>query len=116
VDLSPKDRLDRAVAAIERQALGTDASLPFKDAINRKLEVDGFVLITDSETWAGDTHPAQQLRRYRRLFGRPAKAAILAMPANQYSIADPTDPGQLDVVGFDSTVPSVVGDFLRTAP
>jgi 60 kDa SS-A/Ro ribonucleoprotein len=36
------------------------------------------------------------------------------MTSNGFSIADPDDVGALDVVGFDSAVPSVMADFVRT--
>jgi 60 kDa SS-A/Ro ribonucleoprotein len=35
------------------------------------------------------------------------------MTANDVSIADPTDPGMLDVAGFDSAVPNMIADFSR---
>ena len=115
VDISPKDRLDRAVDAIRREPRGTDASLPFADAQARKLEIDAFVLVTDSETWAGRTHPVQALHAYRRSSGLPAKLAVLATAANRFSIADPLDLHQLDVAGFDASVPSILREFLLMA-
>jgi 60 kDa SS-A/Ro ribonucleoprotein len=114
VDISRRDRLDRACEAIERQPRGTDASLPMKDALERGLQVDAFVILTDSETWAGDRHPVQALNAYRKQTGIAAKMVVIAMAANRYSIADPNDPYQMDVAGFDSSVPGVVSDFLRS--
>jgi 60 kDa SS-A/Ro ribonucleoprotein len=35
------------------------------------------------------------------------------MTPTQFSIADPTDPGMLDVAGFDSAVPTLITDFAR---
>ena len=35
------------------------------------------------------------------------------MTATEFSIADPTDPGMLDVVGFDAAVPSLISEFAR---
>jgi 60 kDa SS-A/Ro ribonucleoprotein len=34
---------------------------------------------------------------------------------NGFSIADPNDPGMLDVVGFDTATPQLVSDFARGA-
>ncbi|HZS25542.1 MAG TPA: hypothetical protein VFA30_11230 [Gaiellaceae bacterium] len=34
---------------------------------------------------------------------------------NGFSIADPNDPGRLDVVGFDTATPQLVPDFARGA-
>lgn len=113
VDITRQDRLDRACAAIIREPRGTDASLPMQDALDRGLAVDAFVVITDSETWAGDLHPAQALERYRRRTGIAAKLVVIAMAANQYSIADPNDAFQMDVGGFDASVPGMVANFIR---
>jgi 60 kDa SS-A/Ro ribonucleoprotein len=113
LDITRQDRLDRACAAIVREPCGTDASLPIEDALDRKLAVDAFVLITDSETWAGATHPVQALERYRRETGIAAKLVVIAMAANQYSIADPNDAFQMDVAGFDASVPGLVANFIR---
>jgi 60 kDa SS-A/Ro ribonucleoprotein len=33
------------------------------------------------------------------------------MVANAFSIADPADPGMLDVVGFDTATPQLLSDF-----
>jgi 60 kDa SS-A/Ro ribonucleoprotein len=33
------------------------------------------------------------------------------MASNGFSIADPSDPGMLDVVGFDASAPQVMADF-----
>ncbi len=113
VDITRKDRVDRACAAIVREARGTDASLPMQDALERGLAVDAFVIVTDNETWAGDQHPVQALDRYRRSTGIAAKLVVIAMAANGYSIADPNDALQMDVVGFDASVPEVVVQFVK---
>jgi len=79
------------------------------------LEVDTFVIYTDSETWAGDVHPAQALRDYRRASGIDARLVVVGMVSNGFSIADPADAGMLDVVGFDTATPQLVADFARGA-
>jgi len=112
-DITQKDRLDRAVSAIARAPKGTDASLPFQDALAHGWEVDCFVIVTDSETWAGAQHPVQALAEYRRVTGIPAKLAVLATEASRYSICDPADAHQLDVAGFDASVPEVLADFMK---
>jgi 60 kDa SS-A/Ro ribonucleoprotein len=79
------------------------------------LEVDTFVIYTDSETWAGAVHPAQALRDYRRASGIDARMVVVGMVSNGFTIADPADAGMLDVVGFDMATPQLVGDFARRA-
>ena len=82
------------------------------EALNRRWAVDVFVVFTDSETWAGDVHPAQALRAYRERTGIAAKLVVVAMASNGFSIADPNDAGMLDVVGFDAATPQVISDFV----
>jgi 60 kDa SS-A/Ro ribonucleoprotein len=71
------------------------------------------VIYTDSETWAGDVHPTQALHDYRRASGIDARLDVVGMVSNGFSIADPADPGMLDVVGFDAVTPQLISDFAR---
>ncbi len=112
--LTPAMRLDDAVRTVEHLPFGgTDCALPMLHALREGLEVDAFVVYTDSETWAGKIHPVQALREYRRRTGIPAKLVVVGMVSNGFSIADPTDGGMLDVVGFDASAPAVIADFIR---
>lgn len=92
---------------------GTDCALPMLYALEAGIEVDAFVIYTDNETWAGDIHPSQALRKYREKTGIPAKLVTVGMQSNGFSIADPKDGGMLDVVGFDTATPQVIADFVR---
>lgn len=112
--ISPKQRLSDVVNTVSNLPFGgTDCALPMLYALERGLKVDAFVVYTDSETWAGDIHPSEALRRYRGKTGIPAKLVVVGMVANNFSIADPNDAGMLDVVGFDTATPAVIADFLR---
>jgi len=93
----------------------TDCALPMLYAIENKLEVDVFIIYTDSETWYGDIHPKTALDMYRQEMGRPAKCAVVGMIANKFSIADPIDAGMMDFVGFDTATPAVLSDFAKDA-
>ena len=90
---------------------GTDCALPMVEALKHRWAVDTFVVYTDSETWAGNIHPAQALREYRERMGIAAKLVVVAMASNGFTIADPDDAGMLDVVGFDTATPQVITDF-----
>ena len=83
-------------------------------ALEKRLEVDAFVIYTDSETWAGQIHPVQALRQYRERMGIAAKLVVVGMVSNGFSIADPNDAGMLDIVGFDTAVPALIADFVRS--
>ena len=114
--ISPRQRLDGAVKAVSDLPFGgTDCALPMLYAQAKGLEIDSFVIFTDSETWAGDVHPAQALGDYRRASGIDARLVVVGMISNSFSIADPTDPGMLDVVGFDTATPQLISDFARGA-
>ena len=58
---------------------GTDCALPMIYARNNRLEIDTFVVYTDSETWFGQIHPAQALWQYREKTGIPAQLVVVAM-------------------------------------
>ena len=112
LDLTARDSLADAMKKTEALPFGgTDCALPMLDALHHKIPVDCFIILTDSETWAGPIHPAEALRRYRQEMGIPAKLVVAGMVSNGFSIADPEDAGMLDVVGFDSAAPALIADF-----
>lgn len=114
LSISPRQRLDDVLKTVDGLPFGgTDCALPMLWALEKKVAVDAFVIYTDSETWAGSIHPVQALARYRRETGIPAKLVVVGMTSNGFSIADPDDAGMLDVVGFDTAAPAVLGDFIR---
>jgi 60 kDa SS-A/Ro ribonucleoprotein len=112
LSISPRQRLDDIIKSVRDIPFGaTDCALPMIWAMQKKVEVDTFVIYTDNETWHGDIHPAQALREYRQKMGINAKLIVVAMLANKFSIADPDDAGMLDVVGFDTATPQLIADF-----
>jgi 60 kDa SS-A/Ro ribonucleoprotein len=114
LSISPRQRLDEVVRTMDGLPFGgTDCSLPIVWALEQRLEVDTFVVFTDSETWAGKVHPAQALRAYRQAMGLPAKLIVVGMVSSGFTIADPNDAGMLDVVGFDTATPLVMSDFAK---
>jgi 60 kDa SS-A/Ro ribonucleoprotein len=115
LDISPGMRLDAVVQRISSLPFeATDCSLPMLWAARNKLNVSGFITYTDSETWTGNIHPAQALRQYRSEFVGDAKAVVVGMTSNGFTLADPNDRGMLDVVGFDTSAPAVIADFVRS--
>jgi len=111
--ISPRERLDDVVKKLDMPFGATDCALPMLWALEKGVQADAFVIYTDSETWYGNVHPVQALREYRQKTGIPAKLIVVGMCSNGFSIADPDDPGMLDVVGFDAVVPAVIADFIR---
>lgn len=114
--LSPRQRLDDAIRAVSNLPFGgTDCALPMAWAEQQGRHYDTIQIYTDNETWAGNVHPHQALTSYREKSGIPTRLAVVAMTPTNFSIADPSDPGQLDVSGFDSAVPGLLADFSRGA-
>ena len=114
LNLSRKRRLDDVVRATSNLPFGqTDCALPMVTALKNGWEVDTFVIITDNETWSGSIHPHQALVRYRERSGIDAKLVVLSVTATDFSIANPADPGMLDIVGFSNDVPTLVTEFSR---
>lgn len=93
----------------------TNGALPMEYALHQKIEVDAFVIMTDSETWSGPQHPCQALDKYRQGMGINAKLVVVGMCANGHTFGDPEDGSTLDVVGFDANAPRVIVDFCRSA-
>lgn len=111
--ISRRQRLDDVTQKISRINWGrTDCSLPFIHAHAEKLKIDAFFVYTDSETFAGVMHPKQALDQYRQHSGINSKSVVAAFVSNGFSIADPNDAGMMDVVGFDTSAPGVMADFV----
>lgn len=114
IGLSPNLNLKQTIEACEKApASYTDCSAPMRDARERKIPVDAFIVYTDNDTNNGQTeHPIQALDRYRQATGIGAKLIVVSMVSNGHSIADPNDAGTLDITGFDSEAPAIIADFV----
>jgi len=108
-----KDSFSSAIKKITNLPFGdTNIGAAIEYAINNKLEVDAFVIITDNEVNSG-SQPFQLLKKYRKLTGINTKMVVMATTPVNFSIADPNDGQMLDCVGFDLSVPQIMNDFIR---
>ena len=114
-NVTSRDTLETVIERMSSLQYGaTDCALPMIHAQKNRLPVDVFVTYTDSETWCGRVHPVQALKNFRASQDRPnAKSIVVGMTATEFSIADPSDPGMLDVVGFDTAAPAIMAEFAR---
>ncbi len=126
VNIRPSMRLDEVLRVLRSIPFGgTYCSLPMVQAIAAGAAIDAFVSYTDSETWDGGVRgygwgnerpPAvtasEALREYRLRSGINARHAVVATSATNVSIADPADPGQLDICGFSADTPQVLSSFV----
>ncbi|EPB66814.1 TROVE domain protein [Ancylostoma ceylanicum] len=91
----------------------TDCALPMLWAKKKNKKFDVFVVYTDCETWFGKVQPYEALREYRKASGiTDAKLVVMGMTSTGFTIADPEDAGMMDIVGFDSAVPTLLADFV----
>jgi 60 kDa SS-A/Ro ribonucleoprotein len=114
VDITPRMRLDSVVKKLAAMPMGgTDCALPMRWALAQKVKIDTFIIYTDNESWAGNVHVDQALNDYRNKMGIPAKLVSCALAGGNFSVANPDDAGQLDVVGFDTATPNIISDFAK---
>ena len=106
--------LEQFITATNTPFGPTDCSLPMRRAIAENLDVDVFIVMTDSETFAGTMHPQVALENYRKHANKPnAKLIVVGMTANCLTIADPNDRNTLNLAGFDASMPEIIAMFVR---
>jgi len=113
--ITAKDSLSSVLRKFNNIAAGgTDCALPMIHATKEKLNVDVFVVVTDSETWCGNIHPHEALKKYRLKMHKPnAKLIVIACLDNAFSIADPNDANMLDIHGADTSMPQIISEFVN---
>lgn len=106
------DEVQRKVASYTMG--GTDISQPMQWAKKNNVGVDTFIIITDNETNSRHSmQPKVALDAYRKATGINAKCVVMAVSSNGFTIADPSDPYMLDVVGCDTSTPQIIAEFSR---
>lgn len=110
--ITGKTSLDSAMQKVQQWNFGaTNVSAAIEYATRNKIAVDTFVIITDNETNQGRFKPFQALKQYRQKTGIDARVAVLGVASTDFTVADPTDRGMMDFVGFDSNAPKALADF-----
>lgn len=110
--ITKRQRLDDVIRLLASKAGGgTDCSVPIRTAEEQRLEADVFIILTDSEHWAGE-HLTTCLNRYRQKINPQARCVVVAMCADKWSPLAPNDAGVLTVAGMDKDLPQVIGGFL----
>jgi 60 kDa SS-A/Ro ribonucleoprotein len=115
LNITATDTLSAAMKkAHDRNFGSTDCSLPMEWARTNKIALDSFEIYTDNETYAETIQPVEALRNFRREMNVPdAKLIVVGMVSTNFTIADPTDKFMMDFVGFDSSAPTLMADFIR---
>ncbi|KAH7719605.1 CRE-ROP-1 protein [Aphelenchoides avenae] len=109
------DKLTDMVQHVEKISSGNMVcARPMLWALKERKKFDVFIVFTtDCKIRAGEVHPFKALQDYRREMDVPdAKLVMMGMTSTDFAIADPTDPGMLDVCGFDAAIPELVRSFV----
>jgi len=114
LNISSEDSLSEAMKKTYDNNFGaTDCSLPMIYAMKNRLDVDCFIVITDSETYQGNTHPSSALKLYNKSMNKNAKMIVIATESNNISIADPSNPNMLDISGFSDNILQIIQEFVK---
>lgn len=90
----------------------TNISSVAKYAQDNKIEVDVFGIITDNDVNTG-IQPTKALNNYRKAMGKRSAQIVCATSMSNFTVADKADPYQIDIPGFDSSVPAIFSEFER---
>ena len=111
--IKPGMSINDAIKATESTFGATDCAIPMIEAKRTGMQIDAFVVYTDSETYAPTVHPQVALEQYRAHTGIDAKLIVVGMSANCLSIADHKDPNTLNLAGFDTSTPNLISMFIN---
>lgn len=104
--------INAAIKAVSSLEFGsTNLSSPIEWSIKNSVPIDVFNCYTDNETYCGTIHPFQVLKKHRNKFGIPTKFISVGMASNDFTVANPSDPNMMDVVGFDTATPKILSEF-----
>lgn len=90
---------------------GTDASLAFKFATEKKRQYDAIVVYTDNESWGHARNMGSYLDAYRKISPN-VKTISVAFALSEFSIL-PRHPNNLNVAGLSADLPAVITKFVE---
>lgn len=111
LELSSGDSLDATMKKIRQFPWqSTNISSVYDFARMNRIPVDVFGVITDNDVNSGRA-PTQALQLYRTHMNKNAAQIVCATSMSKFTVADPKDPLQIDIPGFDSHVPAIFSEF-----
>lgn len=111
--ISPNMRIAEVIKNISGLPFGyTDISLPAKWAKENRKQYDAITIMTDNDLNSG-YHPTRALRAYRESVGIDVRQIVVGMVSSGYTVSDPSDPLQMDVVGFSADAPIAMTQFIK---
>lgn len=113
LSINPTQTLFTNIATVNSLEFGhTNPGLLIEKALSENIPVDAFIIYTDNESNHGH-HPSVLLKQYRQRTGINSKFITVGMTGHlSATVADPKDPGMLDIVGFDTATPKVISSFI----
>ena len=110
--ITKRSRFDDVINRIEEiESAATDCAIPMMYALENKIHVDVFQVITDNETNTKSIHPFQALSEYRNKVNPNAKMIVLGCTPTSFSIAKPGTNYMLDIVGASTDTPQAIRQF-----
>jgi 60 kDa SS-A/Ro ribonucleoprotein len=107
--ITAKDSFSSAVSKASNQNFGgTNAAVAYDWMIQNKFKADVICFWTDSESWAGNKHPSQDLAEYRQKVNPNVKAVYITLTPYRITLVDPKDPLSWDLAGFDPGIPRII--------
>lgn len=108
------EKMDRKMHEMSHHMGSTDARLLIDYATKNNIAVEAFIVYTDNEqNGYGHRTVTDALKEYRRKTGIQARLISVAFTATNFSVADSSDPLQMDIVGFDASCPALISSFIN---
>lgn len=112
IQITPEMNFEQTKAKIGELSMGSmDVAHPMDWALKNKVPADVFIVFTDVKTTHESLSPSQALKEYRKGMQIDAKLVVVALASNQFTVADPTDSGMLDIAGFNASGPELIRKF-----
>ncbi|XP_052789326.1 RNA-binding protein RO60-like isoform X2 [Mya arenaria] len=102
---------DIGLMAVPDLTLACDPASPVTWALEKKRKYDVILVMSDGHETEGETSPGSSLVEYRQKMKLPnTKMVICGLASPKLEFA--TEPGMLDIGGFDATVPKIISEFV----
>lgn len=90
----------------------TSCADPIVWAKNNKENYDAIVILTDSETWAGNENVRYAIGQYRDKINSKMRFVNVAMVGNTFTLADPMSNLDMEMTSFDTGIVNVIESFI----
>lgn len=115
IGFSSMTRIDDVIKWIETYGIanGTDCGVPFQYAEANQWDIDGVLMITDSQSWAGSRYASVAKKSLEAKLGHPVKWVNIQTTVQGSQIQDPRDKDGMEMAGFSPDFMPVANAFFR---